>query len=676
MRLKISVVSVTVLTFLVAFLVQDAVKAQTTMFNLCERTDEVRVAIIGRLTGVNDTCDEDPVVAVNVTLAQLASIRGTLDLRDPTPLDTRGQTDDDITSLLVGDFAGLTRLEELDLSENSLTTLPPGIFSDLTALTRLDLFDNSLTTLSPGVFSDLTALTRLDLGFNDLPTAMLSGSGFNALTNLTILDLSANQLTDLPSDIFADLTALRILTLDQNQLTTLPAGLFSGLTALRILTLNQNQLTELPDEIFSGLTNLTGVNVSGNTTDPLSLTVIPKVISEGMAVLEVAQGVPFTRVTGTVEIIGGTIGDSTATRIQVRISRGETQSAPFRFVANVPSPDFRVHDLTSAPENILYGFDNMRGSGYSGLQLAEVAFGVEERIERVNQRVLPAIGREVIRGVQNVVSERIGRLVTSPVIALPTAQVAGQSTLSDLLTFTAQTFDKVHNQGQSFAIETLFEETSFALPLNGDYTSRTGFDSFALWGGADYQNISGGEDVSWDGTMTNFHIGSDMRVTETVLGGVAVSWSQGAFDYEDTTSGRNQEGEYELDLWSIHPYGGWTPLPWFNLWVVGGYGLGEVTVKDEAVAGSESSDVQAYSGSVGMSVQGVLARVMRLRVKGQTSITTMDVEDNGEISSLTTEAYQHKVSVEASYTARSVVPTLEIGWRSDGGDGETGMVLR
>ena len=322
--------------------------------------------------------------------------------------------------------------------------------------------------------------------------------------------------------------------------------------------------------------------------------------------------------------------------------------------------------------NILDGFDANNLTGYSGFQLAEGAFGVEERIEEVNQRILPSIGREVISGIQNVVSGRIGRLATLSIVP-PTAQVAGQSTLSDLLTFSAQTFDRIHNQDQSFAIETLLQETSFALPLNGDYTSRTGFQSIAIWGNADYQNVSGGDDVSWDGTITSFHIGSDMRVTDEILGGVAVSWSSGMFDYEDRTSGMSQEGEYELELLSFHPYGGWTPLPWFNLWVIGGYGSGKVSIRDEAVTESQSSDVQAYSGSVGMSVQGVLARVMALRVKGQTSITMMDVADNGEmISSMKTEAYQHRVSLEASYTARSLVPVVEIGWRSDGGDGETG----
>ena len=178
-----------------------------------------------------------------------------------------------------------------------------------------------------------------------------------------------------------------------------------------------------------------------------------------------------------------------------------------------------------------------------------------------------------------------------------------------------------------------------------------------------------------------------MRITREVLAGVSVSWSQGAFDYEDRTMGMSQEGEYELELLSVHPYGGWTPLPWLNLWVTGGYGSGEVTVKDNTMTGSQSSDVQSYSGSFGASAErdleenSVFPGITTLRVKGQTSIAMMEVEDNGQmISSLTTEAYQQRVSVEVSHICivcenRYLIPTLEIGVRNDGGDGETGNGL-
>ncbi len=118
----------------------------------CDRTPVVRDAIVAAAAGA-DACGE-------VTAAHLAAIDGTLALGG-------GQ----IAALQAGDFAGLTALTGLDLSDNGLTTLPAGVFAGLTALTRLELQDNQLTLsgqhrLPDGLLEDLTALAFLDLSAN------------------------------------------------------------------------------------------------------------------------------------------------------------------------------------------------------------------------------------------------------------------------------------------------------------------------------------------------------------------------------------------------------------------------------------------------------------------------------------------------------------------------------
>ena len=114
---------------------------------ICGRTEEVRDAIVGRISGVTD--------CASVTDAHLAAITGRLDLR------TKG-----ITALAAGDFDGLTALTTLWLGDNSLATLPDDVFDELTALTELRLNTNSLTALDDDVFEPLTALTELRLNDN------------------------------------------------------------------------------------------------------------------------------------------------------------------------------------------------------------------------------------------------------------------------------------------------------------------------------------------------------------------------------------------------------------------------------------------------------------------------------------------------------------------------------
>ena len=159
-----------------------------------ERTPQVRDAIVAAVPGVNSAND--------VTEAHLAAI---------TDLDLSSQS---ITSLKVGDFEGLTGLEELRLYNNQLTILPEDIFDGLTALTTLHLYRNQLSSLPEDIFDELTSLTWLQLGSNRFTT--LPSSIFDGLTKLTVLRMISNQFTTLPDGIFEGLTGLTTLDLDRS----------------------------------------------------------------------------------------------------------------------------------------------------------------------------------------------------------------------------------------------------------------------------------------------------------------------------------------------------------------------------------------------------------------------------------------------------------------------------
>ena len=250
---------------------------------ICGRTEQVRDAIVGLVSGVTH--------CANVTDAHLADITGTLNLGN------KG-----ITALAAGDFDGLTALTQLQLFGNSLSTLPDSVFDGLTALTTLKLNDNSLTTLPAGVFDELTALTTLWLEKNFLTSlpadvfdelteltvlylhenslTSLPAGVFDELTALTTLWLEKNFLTSLPADVFDELTELTVLYLHENSLTTLPAGVFDELTALTVLWLHNNSLTTLPANVFAGLTALGGLYLGGN-----DLTTLPAGVFDGLTAL-------------------------------------------------------------------------------------------------------------------------------------------------------------------------------------------------------------------------------------------------------------------------------------------------------------------------------------------------------------------------------------------------------
>ena len=223
---------------------------------ICDRTVKIQEVILAEISGV-DNC-------AAVTDANLASIT----TFGAFGLSTSNQG---ITSLQKGDFAGLTSLTLLNLSQNSLPSLPEGIFAGLGELTELNLTANQLESLPEGAFSDLTALTILYLSSNNLSS--LDAGRFSGMTALEDLFLNGNALESLPEELFSGLTALDNLYLNGNALESLPEGLFSGLTELDQLDLNDNALNALPEGLFSDLTALTFLDLEDNALESLPGTV-------------------------------------------------------------------------------------------------------------------------------------------------------------------------------------------------------------------------------------------------------------------------------------------------------------------------------------------------------------------------------------------------------------------
>ena len=90
-------------------------------------------------------------------------------------------------------------LKRLELQNNQLETLPVGVFNGLSNLECISLFGNKLKTLPVDIFNDLSNLERLYLDNNQLKT--LPVGVFNGLSNLKRLYLYNNKLETLPMSI-------------------------------------------------------------------------------------------------------------------------------------------------------------------------------------------------------------------------------------------------------------------------------------------------------------------------------------------------------------------------------------------------------------------------------------------------------------------------------------------
>ena len=310
------------------------------------------------------------------------------------------------------------------------------------------------------------------------------------------------------------------------------------------------------------------------------------------------------------------------------------------------------------------------GSGFYGSASQEVAEGGNAVIESV----LPQVMRAMTASTVDAVSSRIERATsdTAPAAAL---SFGGASTLSDAFQANA------HALGDdTFDLGRLLANSSFTLPLNAAGKGGGMFGSLTFWGSGDYRNISGGspQSVEYDGSVASANLGIDTRLGADTLAGVALAQMRGTVDY----TASNAPSELTTSLTSVNPYVGWQSAGGIGLWGMAGYGTGEVEMDDES-AGAPVRDLTQRMGAAGVSGPLVSSDEVigggttTLNVKGEVAFATADIDGTGTLESMSLSASRQRLMFEGEHARKLdsgaiFTPSLEVGLRNDGGDGETG----
>ena len=178
--------------------------------------------------------------------------------------------------------------------------------------------------------------------------------------------------------------------------------------------------------------------------------------------------------------------------------------------------------------------------------------------------------------------------------------------------------------------------------------------------------------------MLSANLGVDAKLGADMLAGVSVARARGTADYTDSNA---VSGELTTTVTSINPYVGWEAVGGINLWATVGYGSGEVEVDDST--GTQASDLTqqmvaaGVSGPLVASDRLIAGGTTSLRIKGETAHTRAELDGSEALESMTLNANRHRLMLEGSHvqdlaSGATFTPSIEIGVRSDGGDGETG----
>ena len=288
-------------------------------------------------------------------------------------------------------------------------------------------------------------------------------------------------------------------------------------------------------------------------------------------------------------------------------------------------------------------------------------------IGELNETVLPQVTQAIARHTQGTVARRVGQVASAGNSLTTGDQSAG---LAETLAGVLSTQADAINAGN---LKDLLGNTDFVLPLHAASAKGSGVaSSLALWGGGEYRSLSddevGPNTLDWDGDLFSATLGIDANLRNNILLGVAGSWSDVDVDYQQN----DNDGDYVLSLLGVHPYLAWTGkrLSW---WFTGGYSDGELSISDDV--NENSSDVTLLS--LGTGASGVLwaDQLTTLRLKGDILWAEMDVEGGDDISPYTTDVNGSRLLLEASQVHSldggvSLEPSLELGVRYDGGDGD------
>ena len=320
------------------------------------------------------------------------------------------------------------------------------------------------------------------------------------------------------------------------------------------------------------------------------------------------------------------------------------------------------------------------------------AFSIAEEKQTVTQTVA-AVAATVVSNV----TSNIGARLSAP-SGVPSLNFAGSSVALEIGTssdfrsgsradrFSVLSGDLQQSQQRTMAVSELLRTGSFELVLgategNEDDVSD-GLGQIAVWGRGDFQlfESGGGQNSSYDGNLRAGYLGADVVMSEGLLAGIAVSKIASKADYSliDSTTGG---GKLEAKLTNIHPYLRAAVSDRSEVWVILGFGEGQLTNISRATSLQSKSDLSMTMVSAGARHRLETDMGIDWAVLVDGSSASVETDDGVQlIDGITADVWRGRLGVEASYTTvsddgSSLTSFLEVAGRKDGGDSVRGTGL-
>ena len=329
-------------------------------------------------------------------------------------------------------------------------------------------------------------------------------------------------------------------------------------------------------------------------------------------------------------------------------------------------------------------------SGFSPFALVfEIVDYAKRRVGDVSRAILPELTRAMTASTLEAITSRIdgamsGGGAAAGAFDAPAPPEPGYGRMEPGLRLGEL------EDGETLSLPDAVDGSYYSVSLAGDDQPRAGeseekrfrADRLGMWISGDYRGLSGkgGGLVDWDGRLLSGHLGADYRFGRDLLAGVATSWSSGSFDYTGRGEGSARvSGDYSSRMNSFHPYLGLSVSERLGLWAVGGWGFGEIKIDDGEITDRQKASTRLGTLATGADFALLDGGASALSLRGEAWISRVKIKGNGDrVEELSVRTNRLRAALEGSHalylgSGSSLVPSLEIAMRHDGGDGETGV---
>ena len=211
--------------------------------------------------------------------------------------------------------------------------------------------------------------------------------------------------------------------------------------------------------------------------------------------------------------------------------------------------------------------------------------------------------------------------------------------------------------------------SSFALTAG---SAESGFGS--LWGRGAVSRFDGRKgDFSLDGAVASALLGADFTRGRGTAG-LVVAHSLGEGGYRSPSGG----GEIESTLTGLYPWGRYAASERLSLWGVAGYGSGTLTPEGQAPIETDMELTMAALGGRGVVAEAPPEGGLELSLTTDALVVRTTSEAvrgrGGNLAASEADATRLRLGLEGTWRGLgTLVPTLEVAARHDGGDAETGF---